>query len=338
MMKRNKSLLSLLLTGTVALGLLAGCSGSNAGTSDATGSTAAADNTDAATAYKIGIVQLVEHNALDAATQGFQDKLTELLGDRVTFDLQNAQGEQSTCPTIVTKFVNDGVDLIMANATPAAQAASAATSDIPIIGTSITDYVEAGLVESNDAPGRNLTGTSDMSDIAQHVSLTQTLCPDAQTIGIIYCSSEDNSRIQADQAEEAFAAANMQVTRYTAADSNEIQTVVTKATSECDVLYIPTDNLFAANMEIVKNITVPEKKPVICGEENMALSGGLATCSINYYTLGEKAGEMAYDVLENGVDVGTIPVGFMSGDELSTVINNEVAEAIGIEIPAELQQ
>ena len=287
--------------------------------------------------YNIGIIQLVEHNALDKATEGFQAALKEKLGDSVSFNYQNAQGEATNCTTIATKFVNDGVDLILANATGAAQASAQATDTIPIVGVSITDYEVAGLVESNEAPGRNVTGCSDLSPIAEHVKLMQQLCPEVKSVGIVYCSSEDNSVVQAEQARAAFEDAGCTVQEYTAADSNEIQTVVTKACSEQDALYIPTDNLFASNMEIVKNIAVPAKIPTICGEENMVNSGGLATYSVNYYTLGYQAGLMAYEILVNGKDPASMPIQFMESSDLTLVINEEVAEELGITIPSDLE-
>lgn len=286
--------------------------------------------------YRVGIVQLVEHNALDKATEGFQAALKEKLGDNVTFDYQNAQGEANNCTTIATKFVNDDVDLIMANATGAAQAAAQATGTIPIVGVSITDYEVAGLVESNDAPGRNVTGCSDLSPIDEHVKLIQQLCPDVKSVGILYCSSEDNSIVQAEQARKALEAANYTVTDYTAADSNELQTVVTKACGEQDALYIPTDNLMAANMQIVQNIATPAGIPTFCGEENMVNSGGFATYSVNYYTLGYNAGMMAYDILVNGKSPAELPVQFMNAEELTLVINQDVAKQLNITIPEEL--
>ena len=330
-MKKQMKILAVLLAVVLTLAMTA-CAGGNS-SSQSEGSSSAADPDKV---YKVGIVQYMEHNALDAATEGFMDALKERLGDKVEFDVQNAQGEQTNCTTIATKLVNDGVDLIMANATPAAQAASQATAEIPIIATSVTDFVEAGLVAANDAPGGNVSGSSDLSPIAEHIALMGTLCPDAQTIGVVYCSSEDNSIIQAEQAKVGFEEAGYTVTLYTAADSNELQPVLTKAVAEVDALYIPTDNLLAANMELVKNITIPEKIPVICGEENMAMSGGLATYSINYYTLGHAAGEMAYEVMVGGADISKMPVKFMDSSELTMVINTEVAEALEWEIPAEL--
>lgn len=289
--------------------------------------------------YHIGIVQLMQHVALDQATQGFQDALKEKLGDQVTFDVQLASGETTNCTTIVTKFVNDGVDLIMGNATPAVIAAKEATSTIPIIGTSVTDYVspEAAIVASNEAPGANVTGYSDMSDIAAHVELTQKLCPDAKAVAIVYCSAEPNSVIQGNQAKELYEAAGFTTVTLTASDITTISTVVTSACDQADVIYIPTDNLFAENMESVKNITEPAKIPVICGEGGMVQSGGTASVAIDYYVLGFRAGEMAYEILANGADPATTPIGFMTADDMELVINEENAAAIGLTIPENLK-
>ena len=299
----------------------------------------AADKTKDDGVYSVGIVQLMQHVALDQATQGFQDALKEKLGDKVTFDVQLASGETTNCTTIVTKFINDGVDLIMGNATPAVIAAKEATSTIPIIGTSVTDYVaaEAAIVESNEAPGANVTGYSDMSDIAAHVELTQKLCPDAKTVAIIYCSAEPNSVIQGDQAKELYEAAGFTTVTLTASDITTISTVVTSACDQADVIYIPTDNLFAENMESVKNIAEPAKIPVICGEGGMVQSGGTASVAIDYYTLGYRAGEMAYEIMVNGADPATTPIGFMSAEDMELVINEENVAAIGLTIPEDLK-
>ena len=289
--------------------------------------------------YYIGIVQLMQHVALDQATKGFQDALTEKLGDKVVFDVQLASGEPTNCTTIVTKFINDDVDLIMGNATPAVIAAKEATSTIPIIGTSVTDYVspEAAIVASNAAPGGNVTGYSDMSDIAAHVELTQKLCPDAKTVAIIYCSAEPNSVIQGKQAEELYQKAGFTTVTLTASDITTISTVVTSACDQADVIYIPTDNLFAENMESVRNIAEPAKIPVICGEGGMVQSGGTATVSIDYYTLGYRAGEMAYEILVNGADPATTPIGFMTADDMELVVNAENLAALGLTIPEDMK-
>lgn len=289
--------------------------------------------------YRVGIVQLQQHIALDQATQGFQDALTEKLGDKVTFDVKEASGEPTNCTTIVTKFVNDDVDLIMANATPAVIAAKEATATIPIVGTSVTDYVaeEAAIVASNEAPGGNVTGYSDMSDIAAHVELTRKLCPDAKTVAIVYCSAEPNSVIQGGQAEELYQAAGFNTVTLTASDVTTISTVVTAACDQADVIYIPTDNLFAENMESVKNIAEPAKVPVITGEGGMAQSGGTASVAIDYYVLGYRAGEMAYEIMVNGADPATTPIGFMTADDMELVINEENVAAIGLTIPEDLK-
>lgn len=283
------------------------------------------------THYRIGILQQLEHQALDAATEGFQAALTDLLGDRVEFDYQNAQNDSNNCITIANKFVSDKVDLIMANASTALQSAAAATSDIPIVGTSVTDYKTAGVVDSNDAPGRNVTGASDLAPIEAQIDLLTELCPEARTVGIVYCSSEPNSLFQAEMAQTALEAKGCSVKVYTVADSNEIQSVVTKAASEIDAMYIPTDNTLADNMGLVKNITTPQKLPVFCGEENMCRSGGLATLSISYYDVGYTAGEMAYEILTNGKNPADMPIEFVP--DVVKKYNSEVASELGITLP-----
>ena len=286
--------------------------------------------------YTIGIVQQMEHPALDAATQGFQDKLTELLGEgNVTFDYQNAQGEQTNCTTIATKFVSNDVDLIMANATTALQSAAAATADIPIVGTSVTDYVTAGVVDSNDAPGKNVTGASDLAPVDEQIALLQKMVPDATKVGIVYCSAEPNSAFQSNLAQAALDDAGIAWAEYTAADSNEIQSVVTKAVSECDVLYIPTDNTMANNTEIIKNIAVPAGIPVIAGEEGMCSGCGVATLSISYYDLGVKAAEMAYEILVNGANPAEMPIEYVS-EGITAKYNAEIVEALNMAVPEDM--
>lgn len=284
--------------------------------------------------YHIGIIQLVEHQALDAATEGFQKALKEKLGDKVEFDVQNAQGEETNCATIATKFVNSNVDLIMANATQAVISSATATSDIPIVGTSVTDYVTTGTVKSNDAPGGNVTGTSDLAPIDQQVELLQKLVPDAKNVGILYCSAEANSVYQAEQAQKYLEKAGITAKTYTAADSNDIQQVVTKAADENDAIYIPTDNTIASNMEIVKNVTVPAKVPVIAGEENMCSVGGLATLSISYESIGYNAGLMAYDILVNGKNPADMPIQY--ADDVTLKYNADIASELGIKIPDDM--
>ena len=316
-MKKMMKLTALMLTAAMAM---TGCGG---GSEDAADSDAA---------YKVGIVQQMEHAALDAATQGFQDKLTELLGDDVAFDYQNAQGEQTNCTTIATKFVSDGVDLIMANATTALQSAYAATADIPIVGTSVTDYVTAGVVDSNEAPGRNVTGVSDLSSIDAQIDVLLQFCADDAKVAIVYCSAEPNSIYQADLAEKYLKSLGRDYAVYTVADSNEIQAVLTNAVSECGAVYIPTDNTLANNMEIVKNVTVPAGVPSFGGAEQMCAEGALATLSISYYDLGVKAGEMAYEILVNGADPAEMPIEFVS-EGITPKYNPAIADALGVAVP-----
>ncbi|MBQ3032543.1 MAG: ABC transporter substrate-binding protein [Anaerotignum sp.] len=297
-----------------------------------TGCGGSGDSGDTAAEYTVGIVQQLEHPALDAATQGFQEKLTELMDGNVAFDYQNAQGEQTNCTTIATKFVSDGVDLIMANATTALQSASAATADIPIVGTSVTDYVTAGVVDSNEAPGRNVTGASDLAPIDEQITMLMELIPDVQKVGILYCSAEPNSIYQSQLAQAELDKAGVAWAEYTAADSNEVQAVVTNAVSECDVLYVPTDNTMANNTEIIKNVAVPAGVPVIAGEEGICAGCGVATLSISYYDLGAKAAEMAYEILVNGADPAEMPIEYVS-EGITEKYNAEIAETLNIAIP-----
>ena len=323
----KKRMTALLLAMSLAAVSLAGCGSTGKDSGD---SKKKADDD----VYHVGVIQLVEHEALDAATEGFQDALKEKLGDKVVFDVQNAQGEETNCATICTKFVNDDVDLIMANATQALTSAATATPDIPIVGTSVTDFVTTGTVESNDKPGTNVTGTSDLAPIDQQIALLKRLVPDAKTVGILYCSSEANSVYQAEEAQKELEKEGIKVEVYTVADSNDIQQVVTKAADNSDAIYIPTDNTIASNMEIVKNVTVPEKVPVIAGEEDMCAVGGLATLSISYYNIGYNAGLMAYDILVNGKDPAEMPIQY--ADEITLKYNAEIASELGIQIPDDM--
>ena len=309
----------------VAMTALAGCGGGEEPAEES--AEGGAEGT-----YKVGIIQQLEHNALDEATRGFQDTLTEKLGDKVEFDYQNAQGEQTNCATISTKFVSDGVDLIMANATTALQTAAAAPGDIPIVGTSVTDYVTAGVAESDEEPGYNVTGVSDLAPVDQQIAMLKELAPDTKKVAIVYCSAEPNSKYQSELAIAEIEKQGMEYEEFTAADSNEVQAVITNAITDCDAVYIPTDNTMANNMEIIKNVTVPAQIPVITGEENMCSVGGLATLSISYYDLGVKAGEMAYEILVNGADPATMPIGFVS-ENVTPKYNADIAAELGITVP-----
>ena len=282
--------------------------------------------------YNIGIVQLVQHDALDAATQGFQDILKEKLGDNVQFEFQNANGESTNCTTIATGFVASNVDLIMANATAALQASAAATSTIPILGTSVTDYATALEIDDwTGVTGRNISGTSDLAPIDEQEKMLVEMFPEVKQVGIIYCSAEANSKYQATLFGEALSADGIAYKEYSAADTNEISTVVTTAISECDVLYIPTDNTMASSTETIKNIVVPAGIPVIAGEEGICSGCGVATLSISYYDLGCKTGEMAYDILVNGADVSTMDIAF--APNVTKKYNAEICEQLGIAPP-----
>ncbi len=282
--------------------------------------------------YNIGIVQLVQHDALDAATQGFQDTLKEKLGDNVQFEFQNANGESTNCTTIATGFVASNVDLIMANATAALQASAAATSTIPILGTSVTDYATALEIDDwTGVTGRNISGTSDLAPIDEQEKMLVEMFPEVKQVGIIYCSAEANSKYQATLFGEALSADGITYKEYSAADTNEISTVVTTAISECDVLYIPTDNTMASSTETIKNIVVPAGIPVIAGEEGICSGCGVATLSISYYDLGCKTGEMAYDILVNGADVSAMDIAF--APNVTKKYNAEICEQLGITPP-----
>lgn len=326
----KKKLLSTLMATAMVLGLV-GC-GNASSTQTASGSTSSTEAGTDGKVYHIGVCQLVEHEALDAATQGFQDALKDKLGENnVVFDVQNAQGEETNCATICTGFVSDNVDLILANATASLQAASAATNSIPIVGTSITDYATALNADDwNGTSGTNITGTSDLAPLDQQEAMIKELVPDVTQVGIVYCSAEANSVFQANQIEAALEKDGIAYKEYSAADSNEIQSVVTKAVSECDCLYVPTDNTMAANVDIIKNVTVPAGIPVIAGEEGIC-QGALATLSISYYDIGQAAGEMAYEILVNGKDPGTMEIEYASAT--TKEYNADVADALGISIP-----
>ena len=300
------------------------------------GNDAADDSADAGETYTVGIIQQLEHPALDQATKGFEDKLTELLGDKVKFDYQNAQGEQTNCTTIATKFVSNDVDLIMANATTALQAAAAATGDIPIVGTSVTDYKTAGVVDSNEKPGRNVTGVSDLAPVDQQIQLLMKLVPDTKKVGIVYCSAEPNSAYQAKLAEAELDKEGIAWAEFTAADSNEVQSVVTKAVGECDALYIPTDNTIAnkPTLDGYRN-ALNNFGGFVTGEEGMCSGCGLATLSISYYDLGVKAAEMAYEILTNGADPAQMAIGYVT-DGITEKYNADIAEALNITIPEDM--
>ncbi|WP_455139034.1 ABC transporter substrate-binding protein [Thermophilibacter sp.] len=283
--------------------------------------------------YKIGVLQLTEHNALDAANKGFVEALDDS-GISYDIDQQNAQNDQSACQTIAQTLVNEGCDLILAIATPAAQAVAGATSDIPIVGTAITDFAASGLVDSNDAPGGNLTGSSDMNPVADQIDLLQQLAPDAKTVGLLYCTAESNSDVQIQMAKEELDKVGLAYQEFTVSSSNEIQSVCESMVGKVDAVYAPTDNTIAAGMTTVSMVTNANGLPVICGEAGQVESGGLASLSINYEELGRRAGEMAVKILTEGADPAAMPIETMGADECDLVYNQQTADEVGVDVSA----
>lgn len=281
--------------------------------------------------YKIGIIQYTQHDALDAANAGFLAALDDA-GLNYVVDQQNASGDQTACQTISEKLVNDNDDLILAIATPAAQAVVGVTTEIPVLVTAVTDPAESGLVASNDAPGGNVSGTSDLTPVKEQIALLTKLLPDVKKVGILYCSAESNSKIQGNMAVEACKEAGLETEIYTVAGSNEIQQVVESMVGKVDCIYAPTDNVIAAGMATVGMVATENNLPVICGEEGMVNEGGLATYGINYYQLGYMTGEMAVDILVNGKNVGEIPIGYLSAEQCEFTGNEETAAALGIDL------
>ncbi len=280
--------------------------------------------------YKVGICQLVQHVALDAATQGFMDRLTELLGEgNVVFDNQNASGDPATCATIVNAFVSEEVDLIMANATLALQAAAAATADIPILGTSVTEYgVAMDIKDFTGTVGGNISGTSDLAPLDKQAQMVKEWFPDAKNVGLLYCSAEANSQYQVDTVQKYLEEMGFNCKQYPFTDSNDMMAVTQTAADESDVIYVPTDNTVAAGTGIVDPICQAANVPVIAGEEGICAGCGVATLSISYYDLGVKTAEMAYDVLTGAADISTMPVGY--ADKQTPKYNPTICEALGI--------
>lgn len=335
-----KKLLALALAGTMTLSLAA-CGGSKADTTTAdteaaetteTTDTADAASTDGQT-YTIGICQLVQHEALDAATQGFKDAVEEGLGkDNVTFEEQNASGDSATCATIINQFVSDNVDLILANATPALQAAAQGTDTIPVLGTAVTEYGVALDIDNFDGlVGTNVSGTSDLAPLDQQAAMLQELFPDAKNVGLLYCSAEANSQYQVDTVQAALEKLGYTCKQYSFSDSNDLASVATTAANESDVIYLPTDNAVASNTEIVRNICEPASVPIIAGEEGICAGCGVATLSISYYDLGVATGKMAVKILTGEAKVSEMPVEY--APEFTKKYNPEIAEAMGVTIP-----
>ena len=280
----------------------------------------------------VGILQLVQHEALDAATQGFKDAVTAAMGDKVTFIEQNASGDTATCSTIANQFVSEGVDMIMANATPALQAAAAATNTIPILGTSVTDYPSAlGIAEADwkGHTGTNISGTSDLAPLDEQAKMFPELLPGVKKIGILYCSAEANSEYQATVVETELINLGYEVTRFSFSDSNDLASVTATACANSDALYVPTDNTVAAYPETVNNVALPAGVPIICGEEGIAARCGIAALTISYYDLGYATGEMAVEIL-NGADAGSMDI---RKAPVTKKFNADIFAQLGITIP-----
>lgn len=286
----------------------------------------------------IGIIQYMEHVALDSARQGFIDALKDngyVEGQNITFDYQNAQGDQSNLSAISDRFISNKVDMVLAIATPAAQAIAGKTTKIPILGTAITDYVDARLALSNEKPGLNVSGTTDMNPIKEQIDLLVRLVPGARTVGVLYTSSEDNSVLQARIAREYIEQIGLNYVEVTVSNSNDVQQATQSIVEKCDAIYIPTDNTFATAIPTVYGVTSKSKTPVICGEAGMVESGGLATLGINYYDLGYQTGLMAIKILKGEAKPGDMPI--ERATKFDFAINGKVAEEIGIEIPEDLK-
>ena len=330
----KKKLLALVLATAMTLSL-ASCGGSKTETpsTGSDNSSVSSDNFSAEGAtYKVGICQLVQHPALDAATQGFIDALNEALPGQVEFENKNASGEANNCGTIVNGFVSEGVDLIMANATAALTAAASATADIPILGTSITAYgVALDLDDFDGTVGGNISGTSDLAPLDGQADMLHELFPDAKNVGLLYCSAEPNSKYQIDTIKPLLEAQGYTCTEFAFTDSNDVASVAQNAASGSDVIYIPTDNTAASCTEAIANVVIPAKVPVIAGEQGICSGCGVATLSIDYNELGQATGEMAYEILVKGANPGDMEV--QAAPTFTKMYNKANCEKLGITIP-----
>ena len=332
-----KKLLALTLAALMALSLAA-CGGqSSTASTGSTQKTETSEPAETAQSFTIGICQLVQHPALDAATQGFKDAVVEALGEgNVTFQEQNASGDSATCTTICGQFVTDGVDLIMANATPALQAATAATGSIPILGTSVTEYgVALGIDGFDGTVGTNVSGTSDLAPLDQQAAMVKELFPDAKNVGLLYCSAEANSQYQVDTVKACLEDLGYTCTLYSFVDSNDVTSVTKSACDANDVLYIPTDNTAASNTEAINNVAKPAGVPIVVGEEGICAGCGVATLSISYYDLGVTTGKMAVKILTGESNVAEMPVEY--APQFTKKYNADLANALGVTIPSDYE-
>ena len=315
----------------MSMGMLAGCGGNTGNKQgEADGQT-----------YKIGVVQLMQHGALDQANQGMIDGLKDNgfeEGKNLEIDQQNAQGDQSNLQSISQQFVSNEVDLILAIATPAAQVMASATEEIPIVGTAITSYVDAGLVQSDEAPGTNVTGTSDMNPVEAQINLLLQLVPDAKTVGTIYTASEKNSEVQVDILKSVCEAKGLTVEERTISSVNDIQQAAQSLVNEVDVLWLATDNNVASAMPQVVGVTDEAGLATICGEESMVRAGGTATYGFSYYKLGYNAGVMAAQILKGESVPAEMPIGYMPEEDCVAIVNTDALTALNLEAPAELME
>ncbi len=292
----------------------------------------------AAKKYEVGVLQLVQHAALDAATQGFVDALYEKIGkDNVDIDIQNAFGDSAACTTIATTFDANGVDLIMANATAALQASMNATATIPVLGTSVTDYASAmGITDGwTGTTGINVSGTSDLAPLDAQAAMIKELFPDAKKVSLLYCSAEPNSIYQIQVISGYLADLGFETEEFSFADSNEVASVTQNAADNCDVIYIPTDNTAASYAETIANVVLPAKVPVVTGEAGICAGCGVATLSISYYDIGWQTGLMAYEILVNGADISTMEIAY--APNFTKMYNPAFCAELGVTVPDDYQ-
>jgi len=333
-----KKVLAMLLALMMVLSMTA-CGGSSAPAeepAEAPAADAPAEEAPAAPeeTFIVGICQLVPHVALDAATQGFKDALVEALGDAVTFEEQNAAGDPATCAVIANDFVSADVDLVLANATPALQAVAAATADIPILGTSVTEYgVALNIADFDGLVGSNISGTSDLAPLDQQAAMIKEWYPDAKNVGLLYCSAEANSQYQVDEVQKFLEEMGYTCTQYAFSDSNDMAAVTQTAADNSDVIYVPTDNTVASNTGIIDNICRPAGVPVFAGEEGICGGCGVATLSISYYDLGVATGKMAAKILTGEANVEEMPIEY--APQFTKKFNETICSDLGIAAPAD---
>lgn len=326
MKKRSKWMKGIAVAAIAAMsvGMLAGCSGGSQQEEKT---------------YKVGVVQLMQHGALDQSNQGMIDGLRDSgyeEGKNLEINQQNAQGDQSNLQTIAQQFLADEVDIILSISTPATQVMAAATEEIPIVGTAITSFEQAGLVDSDEAPGTNVTGTHDMSPVAEQIDLLLQVVPDAKTVGTIYTSSEKNSQVQVEILKEVAAEKGLTVVERTISTVNDIQQAAQSLVGEVDAIWLPTDNNVASAMPQVVGVTDEAGLVTVCGEESMVYAGGTITYGINFYQIGYDAGVMAAKILNGESVPAEMPI--QGPSDLNLVINPTAVEAIGVEIPADLME